>query len=342
MDLAALNRYQADAQAELAQQQSLDALAVWHQAHLSRQGQLNQFKKAIGRLAPEARRDYGQAVNQVAQALSAAFSVKTQTIKDQALAAAIAAEQIDVTLPPRATRMGSYHPVTLVLREIIQIFGGMGFTVFESSHVETDAYSFQFLNIPKHHTARDMQDTFYISEDIVLRPHTSPGQIHAMRQCAPQPVQVILPGLCYRNEDITPRSEIQFHQVEMLLVGEHVRFSDLKGIILRFAQQAFGPEQAIKLRGSYFPFTEPSVEVDIKCTLCHGAGCRVCKHSGWLELLGAGMVHPTVLRAGGYDPSQVQGIAFGLGIERMAMLKSQIDDIRYFYQNDLRFLQQFV
>jgi phenylalanyl-tRNA synthetase alpha chain len=217
----------------------------------------------------------------------------------------------------------------------------MGFSTFESRHTELDEYNFELLNMPPEHPARDMQDTFYLSDRTVLRTHTSAGQVRAMRLYAPEPVRVILPGLCYRHENITTRSEIQFHQIEGLMVGKTVRLSDLKGVLLRFARQAFGKDQRIRMRGSYFPFTEPSVEVDIRCTLCAGRGCRVCKHSGWLELLGAGLVHPVVLQNGGYDPQRVRGIAFGMGIERMVMLQYGIDDIRHFFQNDLRFLRQF-
>jgi phenylalanyl-tRNA synthetase alpha chain len=231
--------------------------------------------------------------------------------------------------------------VTLALREVVGVFEQMGFVVYESPHVELDELNFELLNMPPDHPARDMQDTFYVSDDVVLRTHTSAGQVRAMRQLCPGPVRVILPGLCYRHENITPRSEIQFHQIEGLLVGPEVRLSDLKGVLLKFARALFGPNQAIRMRGSYFPFTEPSCEVDIRCTLCDGKGCRVCKQSGWLELLGAGLVHPVVLRNGGYDPTKVRGIAFGMGIERLVLLRHGIDDIRLIFQNDLRFLRQF-
>ena len=228
-----------------------------------------------------------------------------------------------------------------MLREVERVFQEMGFSTFESPHAELDEFNFELLNMPPDHPARDMQDTFYLSERTVLRTHTSAGQVRAMRAYAPRPVRVILPGLCYRHENITTRSEIQFHQVEGLMVGPSVRLSDLKGVLLRFARQVFGRDQRIRLRGSYFPFTEPSVEVDIRCTLCGGRGCRGWNNRGWLELLGAGLVHPVVLQNGGYDPSAVRGIAFGMGIERMVMLLHGSGGIRHFFQNDLRFLRQF-
>jgi phenylalanyl-tRNA synthetase alpha chain len=230
------------------------------------------------------------------------------------------------------------------MREVLDVFQRMGFSVFESPHVETDDYNFGLLNMPADHPARDMQDTFYLDGERLLRTHTSAGQIRAMRELGgngTRPVRVVLPGLCYRNENITTRSEIQFHQVEGLLVGRTVRMSDLKGVLLQYARLLFGPEQRVRLRGSYFPFTEPSVEVDIRCTLCNGNGCRVCKQTGWLELLGAGMVHPVVLANGGYDPDEWRGFAFGMGIERTVLQRYDIHDIRYLFGNDLRLLQPF-
>ena len=316
-------------------------LEDWYRAHLGRSGEVAKLKKEIGRAPPEQRRALGQQVNRSAAELEAAFRARKETLEDDRLARELAAVRVDPTLPARPRRTGGYHPVTSTLRELCRIFEGMGFSVFDSPHVESDENNFQLLNIPKHHPARDMQDTFYVSEEVVLRTHTSPGQIRAMRQFAPAPCRVILPGLCYRNEDVTPRSEMQFHQIEGLLVGPAVSFSDLSGILLRFARLAYGDNHQIRLRGSYFPFTEPSVEVDINCTLCLGAGCRLCKHSGWLELLGAGLVHPVVLENGGYDPSRIRGIAFGMGIERNILLRHKIEDIRYFFENDLRFLRQF-
>ena len=217
----------------------------------------------------------------------------------------------------------------------------MGFHVYEAPEVETDEYNFGLLNMPPHHPARDMWDTFWVDDGVVLRTHTSPGQIRAMREYHPDPIRVILPGKCYRYEQITARSEHQFYQVEGLAVGRHITMTDLIGTLKEFAGRFYGGVRNIRIRGSYFPFTEPSIEADIDCILCEGEGCRVCKYSGWLEIAGAGMVHPAVLENGGYDPEEWSGFAFGFGVERPAMLKHSIDDIRLFYGNDLRFLRQF-
>ncbi|MFN0201567.1 MAG: phenylalanine--tRNA ligase subunit alpha [Bacteroidia bacterium] len=344
MNIAALHSYCEQSLAELAQIMTVPLLEEWYRKHLSRNGELQNWKKGIGQVPKEERPLFGKEINTVAQQMETTFFAHQESVKLMELNELMSKERIDVTLPARHLATGGYHPLQQTLREVYQIFQSMGFVVFDAPHVELDEYNFQKLNIPPSHPARDMQDTFYVSEDVVLRTHTSPGQIRAMEQYGnggTEPVQVILPGLCYRNETITARSEVQFHQVEGLLVSENVRMSDLKGILLRFARAMFGENQEIRFRGSYFPFTEPSVEVDIKCTLCGGEGRRVCKHSGWLEILGAGLVHPFVLQSGGYDPSKFRGIAFGMGIERMVLLKHQIGDIRYFYQNDVRFLRQF-
>jgi len=226
------------------------------------------------------------------------------------------------------------------MRRVCQILTEMGFQIFQSREVETDDFNFTLLNTPPHHPARDMQDTFYVSEDVVLRTHTSPGQIHAMRAFAPEPLRIILPGTTYRNEKITARSEIQFTQVEGLAVGRGITMADLKGTVEGFARRLYGPDRAVRFRASYFPFTEPSAEVDVSCMLCDGRGCPVCKQAGWLEIMGCGMVHPTVLANGGYDPDAFTGFAFGGGVERVAMLRYGIDDIRHFWANDLRVLEQ--
>jgi phenylalanyl-tRNA synthetase alpha chain len=218
----------------------------------------------------------------------------------------------------------------------------MGFQIFRTREVEDDETNFEMLNIPPHHPARDMWDTFHTTTPgVLLRTHTSPGQIHAMRRYAPGPIRVILPGMCYRYEQISARKEIQFNQVEGLAIGRNIRLTDLKGTVTVFLQRLFGDNSRVRFRASYFPFTEPSMEVDVECHLCHGKGCSVCKHTGWLEVMGSGMVHPTVLRNGGYDPSEYSGFAFGMGPERIAMLLHGITDIRYFWGNDTRFLEQF-
>nr|MBK7067732.1 phenylalanine--tRNA ligase subunit alpha [Deltaproteobacteria bacterium] len=323
---------------------SSEALEAFYRAWLSPSGATTRLKRGIGRLPTDQRAAFGKNVNALHAELETRFQQRREVIKTRELAERIAAEARDVTLPARPRPAGAYHPVTLVMREVLDVFQRMGFSVFESPHVETDDYNFGLLNMPADHPARDMQDTFYLDNERLLRTHTSAGQIRAMRELGgngTRPVRVVLPGLCYRNENITTRSEIQFHQVEGLLVGRSVRMSDLKGVLLQYARLLFGPDQQVRLRGSYFPFTEPSVEVDIRCTLCGGNGCRVCKQTGWLELLGAGMVHPVVLANGGYDPDEWRGFAFGMGIERTVLQRYDIHDIRYLFGNDLRLLQQF-
>ncbi len=336
-----LDAYRKSALAELSSVGDEKELEGWYRRHLAPSGSMTRWRKSIGSQPAEQRKAFGAAVNTAASELTKAFEAQKQRVIELELARTIQSQSVDVTLPSRALETAGYHPATQMIREVERVFHELGFVTFESPHAELDEYNFELLNMPPSHPARDMQDTFYLSERTLLRTHTSAGQIRAMRVYAPRPIRVVLPGLCYRNENITTRSEIQFHQVEGLMVGPSVRLSDLKGLLLRFARRVFGPDQRIRMRGSYFPFTEPSVEVDIRCTLCAGNGCRVCKHSGWLELLGAGLVHPTVLRNGGYDPNEVRGIAFGMGIERMLMLLYGIGDIRHFFQNDLRFLSQF-
>jgi phenylalanyl-tRNA synthetase alpha chain len=321
-------------------------LAEWKRAFLGRQGALTQLSRRLGSLPPAERPAAGQRLNTTRQALEQALAQAEARLAHAARQEALEAERVDVTLPGRAPALGRLHPSTQILRTIIEAFGEMGFQVWESPEVETDEFNFGLLNMPPDHPARDMWDTFYIetppgSERVLLRTHTSPGQIHAMRHYAPKPVRVILPGKCYRYEQVTARSEMMFHQVEGLAVGRRITLADLKGTLVGFAERLYGEGTRTRFRPSYFPFTEPSVEFDIECFLCHGAGCRICKYSGWLEILGAGMVHPTVLRNGGYDPSTFSGFAFGLGPERIAMLRYGIDDIRWFFSGDERFLQQF-
>jgi phenylalanyl-tRNA synthetase alpha chain len=250
-----------------------------------------------------------------------------------------ALDKIDITMPGKIPLLGKKHPITQTLEEIIRIFTSLGFSVAEGPDIEQEYYNFEALNIPKDHPARDMQDTFYIKSDIVLRTHTSPVQIRTMESQLP-PVKIIAPGSVYRCDNDISHTPM-FHQVEGLMVDKRVRFSDLKGILSIFIREIFGENTPLRFRPSYFPFTEPSAEVDIGCVICEGDGCRVCKETGWLEILGSGMVHPQVLRIVGYDPEEVSGFAFGMGVERIAMLKFGIDDIRQFYYNDIRFLSQF-
>ncbi len=324
---------------ELAAAETTVATEAWYTQYLSRKGELTTALRGLGQLSQEERPAVGKRANEIKVALEAALQARQSAIALAEMEQALSAEGIDVTLPGRPQQVGKLHPTTVAMREIIDIFAQMGFEVFDSPEVETDAYNFELLNFPPGHPAREMQDSFYTATpDVILRTHTSPGQIHAMRKYAPEPIRVILPGKCYRNEDVTARSEMMFYQVEGLAVGRNVTFSDLKGVLLNYANQMYGEGRQIRFRKSYFPFTEPSVEVDVDCILCGGEGCRVCKYSGWLEILGAGMVHPVVLKNGGYDPAEYSGFAFGMGIERQAMNKYSIDDIRYFYDNDARFL----
>ncbi len=328
---------------DLEKASDVEAAEAWRIAYLGRKGRLTHVLRGISELPPDQRPAAGKRANEIKADLTAALADKTAELKAAVLQAA-EAEQLDVTLPGRSPPLGRLHLTTQTLREMYEIFARMGFQIFESPEVETDEYNFQLLNIPHGHPARDMWSSFYIEgtdDQVLLRTHTSPGQIHAMRRYAPEPIRVILPGKCYRYEQISPRYDIQFYQIEGLAVGEAITMADLKGTLIEFARQLFGRQVEARFRASYFPFTEPSAELDIECIICGGSGCRVCKHTGWLEILGAGMVHPVVLENGGYDPAQFSGFAFGMGVERPAMLKYGIEDIRYFLANDLRFLEQF-
>jgi len=328
------------------------ALTAWRSKHVGRNSAVMQAFKDLGKLSAEERPAAGQAANQVKQALEAALEVKQAGLKQAGLQSSLNEDAIDVTLPGRVQPFGRLHPITQTMREVQRIFAEMGFQVYRSRDVETDEFNFQLLNFPPNHPAREMQDSFYIEggdadNPVILRTHTSPGQIHAMLEYAaedpkdPQHVRIILPGMCYRSEQINARSEIQFTQVEGLAVGHNITFGDLKGTLSDFARRFFGADVRTRFRASHFPFTEPSAEMDVECFVCGGDGCPVCKRTGWLEILGSGMVHPTVLRNGGYDPEVYSGFAFGMGPERLTMLRYRIEDIRYFWRNDLRFLEQF-
>jgi phenylalanyl-tRNA synthetase alpha chain len=318
------------------------AARAWHTRYFGDQGEVTLALKKVGTLPREQRPEFGRQANLVKQALAAAEEAKLANLKDRALERALAADALDVTLPGRPVPRGRLHLATQVLREIYGIFSDLGFQIYRSREVESDEYNFELLNMPPHHPARDMWDTFHTTTPgVLLRTHTSPGQIWVMREQAPKPVRVILPGMCYRYEQITVRSEIQFLQVEGLAIGDRITMADLKGTIVAFARRLFGEERQVRIRSSYFPFTEPSIEVDMDCILCGQKGCGLCKGTGWLEIMGAGMVHPVVLRNGGYDPARFSGFAFGMGPQRIAQLKYAIDDIRLYWANDLRFLQQF-
>ncbi len=330
------------ARTELDQLNSGDVLDAWNGKYIGRKGELTQMLRRVSELPPEDRPMFGKRANQLKKELEAAFEKKTSTVKAAELEQSMAEGAVDVTLPGRAVSRGRLHPSTKTLRRIYQIWAEMGFQVYRSRDVETDEMNFQLLNFPLHHPAREMQDTFYTTNpDVLLRTHTSPGQIRVMREYHPEPIRVILPGMCYRHEQITARSEIQFNQVEGLAVGRGIRFSDLKGTLINFTSRLYGEGRPVRFRASHFPFTEPSAEMDVECFLCDGKGCRICKYAGWLEILGCGMVHPIVLRNGGYDPNEFSGFAFGMGPERITMLRHGIEDIRYFWGNDLRFLEQF-
>ncbi len=317
-------------------------LETWRVRYLGRRGgEVSELVKLIPSLAPEERKTAGAAVNRLKAELENLYEQRRQELQSQELQAMAIREALDVTLPGRPVEVGSLHLVSQTLREILHIFHGMGFQVLEWPEVEWDMFNFELLNMPPEHPARDMWDTFYITDKMLLRTHTSPGQIRSMRMFAPKPIRVVLPGKCYRYEAVSARSEFMFHQVEGLAVGRAVTMADLKGVVTAFVRQMFGEGRRVRFRCSYFPFTEPSVEVDMDCMICQGSGCSVCKRTGWLEIMGAGMVHPQVLANGGYDPEEFTGFAFGMGPERIAMLRHGIDDIRHFYSNDIRFLRQF-
>jgi phenylalanyl-tRNA synthetase alpha chain len=306
---------------------------------LGRSGELTALLRSLGSIPAADRPRVGAEANAAKAQLEEQIAARLEALKAQEHQQALAAERPDLTLPGRRAPAGAVHPVTRVQNEIIEIFEGLGFSVAEGPEVESDYYNFAALNFPDDHPARDMQDTFHLSQDTLLRTHTSPVQIRTMKAQRP-PVRFIFPGKVYRRDaDITHSP--MFHQVEGLAVDRHITMADLKATLELFAREMFGPRSRLRFRPSFFPFTEPSAEADVVCFLCSGTGCRVCKQSGWLEILGSGMVHPNVLRNVGYDPEEVTGWAFGMGVERIAMLKYGIDDIRLLFENDLRFLEQF-
>ncbi|MDO9042993.1 MAG: phenylalanine--tRNA ligase subunit alpha [Desulfocapsaceae bacterium] len=307
--------------------------------YLGRKGQFSTIMRELGAVAPEERPRVGQLANTIKEEIEKLFEEKKVLLGGNAQSGAKGAKLIDLSLPGRYPERGRLHPVTQIMNEVCSIFEAMGFSVAEGPDVEQDHYNFEALNIPAHHPARDMHDTFYVSDSILLRTHTSPMQARIMESQQP-PLRVIAPGKVYRcDSDITHTP--MFHQVEGFLVDTKVSFADLKGILTVFTQKMFDKDLPLRFRPSFFPFTEPSAEVDIACVICGGSGCRVCKQTGWLEILGAGMIDPEVFKMVGYDPEIYSGFAFGLGIERIAMLKYGINDIRLYYENDLRFLAQF-
>lgn len=324
---------------EIAGSKSEDALQELRIKYLGKKGALTALMKGLGALPPEERPAVGQIVNTVKLQLETKLDAALACVREVAKKERLETERLDVTLPGRRAGRGTKHPVSLVIEEVSEIFAGLGFQVAEGPEIELDLYNFEALNFPKDHPARDMQDTFFVDDNILLRTHTSPVQVRTMLKHAP-PVRIISPGTVYRCDSDATHSPM-FHQIEGLMVDKGVTFGDLKGILTTFVNQYFGKGTGVRLRPSFFPFTEPSAEVDIACVMCRGAGCRICKQSGWLEILGAGMIDPEVYRHVGYDPESISGFAFGMGVERIAMLKYGIGDMRLLFENDVRFLSQF-
>ncbi len=310
--------------------------------YLGKKGELTLILRGMGKLSKEERPVIGEVANVVREAVTSAIDEKQAVLEAAALEIQLETETIDISLPGRPVQSGGTHLLTQIVEEIEDLFVGLGYEIKEGPEVETDYFNFEALNLPENHPARDMQDTFYITSELLLRTHTSPVQARTMRGLEkPQPVKMICPGKVYRRDTDDATHSHQFRQIEGLYVDTHVRMSDLKGTLDLFAKQMFGADREIRLRPSFFPFTEPSVEMDISCKVCGGTGCSVCKKTGWIEILGAGMIHPNVLEMAGYDPKEYTGFAFGMGVERIAMLKYGVDDIRNFYTNDIRFLKQY-
>ena len=309
--------------------------------YLGKKGEVTALLKGLGKLSPEERPKMGAFVNAVRETLEAELDKIKSSMETAAMNARLEEEKIDITLPGRAPKTGHIHPLTTVNEMIEDFFMKMGYTVEEGPEIEQDHFNFECLNLPKDHPARDMQDSFYITENFLLRTHTSPVQARTMQRHEPNsPIRMIAPGKVYRWDYDATHSPV-FHQVEGLIIDEHITFADLKGTIETFLRHMFGDDTKVRFRTSFFPFTEPSAEVDISCVMCGGEGCRVCSHTGWLETLGCGMVHPRVLELNGYDPNKVKGFAFGMGVERIAMLLYGIGDLRLFFEDDIRFLEQF-
>lgn len=306
---------------------------------LGKSGEITSLMKGLGALSKEERPEAGKVLNMARTEIENAIESKLESALRREKEARLAAEAVDVTLPANTAKRGTLHPITQVREEIVNVFLGMGFSVAEGPEIESDLFNFQLLNVPKDHPARDMQDTFYVNDSYVLRTHTSPMQARIMTTEKP-PIRVVIPGRVYRSDDDASHSPI-FHQIEGLAVDRHITMGDLQGCLEAFAQKLFSPSTKIRLRPSYFPFTEPSVEVDVTCAICGGKGCRVCKGTGWVEILGAGIVNPSVLEMCGISPDEYSGFAFGLGLERIAMIKYGIPNIKLFYENDMRFLKQF-
>lgn len=328
------------AQADLGAVSSIRELSDVRVKYLGKKGELTTIRKSLRDVSPEDRPAMGQLINDTVSQLEAALTARSEALEQAMLEQKLASETIDVTMPGKPLTIGKKHPLNVVLDEFKEIFLGLGFSIAEGPEVELDHYNFEALNIPKDHPARDTQDTFYISDNVVLRTQTSPMQVRTMEKKKP-PIRIIAPGRVYRSDAVDATHSPLFHQIEGLVVDKDIRMSDLKGILELFAKKLYGDDTVVRFRPHHFPFTEPSAEMDIQCYQCHGEGCRLCKGEGWIEILGCGMVHPHVLEACGIDPNEYSGYAFGIGLERMVMGRFKIDDIRLFYENDVRFLHQF-
>ncbi len=326
---------------EIEEANGVDSLNAVRNTYLSKKSELSSLTSQIGQLPPEERKSFGAALTEVRVAITTAIEEKMTYLKNKELKEKLEKEQIDISLPGTNYEVGGRNPFYVIRDEMIDIFLGMGFEVADGPEVEKDLYNFELLNIPKDHPARDMQDTFYINDSELLRTHTSPVQARTMEAKKGAPIRIICPGKTYRRDDDDATHSHQFAQIEGLVIDKGINIGHLKATLELFAKKMFGEKREIRLRSSYFPFTEPSVEVDITCANCGGKGCNMCKGTGYIEILGAGMVHPNVLKMNGYDPEQYSGFAFGVGIERVAVLRYGIDDIRKIYQNDVRFLKQF-
>ncbi len=335
-----LEKIRQEALASMERADVLDKLNDIRVAYLGKKGELTQLLKGMRDVSAEERPKVGQMVNETRQALEEALEKKRAELQAKAQEMQLATEVIDVTLPARKHSFGHRHPNTTVLEEVERIFVGMGYEIVDGPEIEYDYYNFEALNIPKNHPARDEQDTFYINDNIVLRTQTSSVQAHVMETRKP-PIRILSPGRVYRSDEVDATHSPSFHQIEGLVIDKNITFADLKGTLLEFSKELFGPDTRIKFRPHHFPFTEPSAEVDVSCFKCGGKGCRFCKGSGWLEILGCGMVHPHVLEMSGIDPEEYTGFAFGVGLERITLLKYEIDDMRLLYENDTRFLKQF-
>lgn len=337
--LSKVEEIKASALEACSQAESVKELERVRVRFLGKKGELTLLLRGMGQLPAEQRPHFGKLVNEVRDELESALAARETQLFQEEETRRLAAEALDITLPGRPMMRGTVHPVSQIIAETKSIFMNMGYEIVEGPEVEWDYYNFEALNIPPDHPARDMQDTFFITEDLLLRSQTSPVQIHVMENRKP-PIRILAPGKVYRADSDITHSPM-FHQIEGLVVDRGITMADLKGTLQVFVQRMFGPDTKIRLRPSYFPFTEPSAEVDVSCIMCAGAGCRVCKDTGWLEILGSGMVDPRVLAKVGYDPQEVSGFAFGMGVERIAMLKYGINDIRLLFENDVRFLKQF-